>query len=258
MPLKPIIDSIDDLPEAVRPFYVKDDDGGHFRLDVAGMVPKAKVDEFRENNTRLLKTVDELTKKFEGVDLDEYETLKKSKTKKPTKEGDDGDIEAKIEAAVADRIGKMKKAHGDEIKNWETKYTTTRTRMERELIDRALATAAAQAGCVETGVDDIVMRGRTVFKLDENDRVLPMSEDGKIMYGADGEPIGIKEWMQTLAQKAPHLFKQSSGAGADNRGTKGGGPTVRSKADLATPGAKSKFIEEHGLDAFMALPMRAA
>src|SRR5215212_7534548 len=74
----------DALSEAVRALYTEKD--GKYTLDVEGVVLaseaadlKAKLDDFRTNNRTLhneLETLRPLTKKYEGVDPDEYRAQK--------------------------------------------------------------------------------------------------------------------------------------------------------------------------------------
>ena len=60
MGMKAIVDSIEDLPEALREFYAEKD--GKFQLSVDGMTSKDKLDEFRTNNVDLLKQLKDIQK----------------------------------------------------------------------------------------------------------------------------------------------------------------------------------------------------
>ena len=73
MALKFKVAARDDIPEEQRAFYVDRD--GVWLPDVEGTVEKSKLDEFRANNTALLRQLDEHTKRFEGIDLDEVRKL---------------------------------------------------------------------------------------------------------------------------------------------------------------------------------------
>lgn len=247
MALKPVLDSLEGVPDVLHEHYAKQEDG-KFRLAVTGLVPKERLDEFRDNNTTLLKQNKDLADRLAKYDDDEIEDLRKKAAsgKGPTPE--------EIDKLVEERTGKMRKKHDEEVNAYKTREGTLRSRYEREVIDKGLIAAAVAAGCVETAVDDIVARGRATFVLDEEERVVPRGRDGKVIYGADGEPLSMKEWMQGLAQGAPHLFKASSGGGAGGNGGGGASSGVRSKAELTTPKMKSDFIAKHGLEKFRALP----
>ena len=66
-----IIDSLDQVAEGHRQFYVKNEETGKYQLQVEGAVPRAKVDEFRNNNITLTNEVTGLKTQlaaFEGID----------------------------------------------------------------------------------------------------------------------------------------------------------------------------------------------
>ena len=77
MALKFKVAARDDIPEEQRALYVERD--GVWLLDVEGAVEKAKLDEFRANNTALLRQLDEHKKRFEGIDPDEVRKLAEEK-----------------------------------------------------------------------------------------------------------------------------------------------------------------------------------
>ncbi len=76
MPLKFKFKSRDEIPADVLAHYVERD--GAWVLDVEGAVDKSKVDEFRANNVGLMKQLDELKARFNGIDLEETKALKES------------------------------------------------------------------------------------------------------------------------------------------------------------------------------------
>ena len=66
MALKFKLKSKDEIPAEFQSLYVERD--GAFMLDADGAVDMAKVDEVRANNAALLKQLDELKRKFEGIE----------------------------------------------------------------------------------------------------------------------------------------------------------------------------------------------
>lgn len=84
--------------DSVEVVYVCD--GSHV-LDVEGAVEKTRVDEFRNNNVTLKKQLDELLKKYEGVDPDEARKLFEQKQKL-----EEGQLlkEADVEKIVLTRV----------------------------------------------------------------------------------------------------------------------------------------------------------
>ena len=63
------VSDIDSVPEEHRALYSEVESGG-FQLQVEGATSKEKLNEFRQNNVKLMKDLEGF-KKFDGVDLDE-------------------------------------------------------------------------------------------------------------------------------------------------------------------------------------------
>ncbi len=76
VPLKFKFKVKDEIPADVLAHYVERD--GAWVLDVEGAVDRSRVDEFRANNVALMKQLDELKARFNGIDLEETKALKES------------------------------------------------------------------------------------------------------------------------------------------------------------------------------------
>jgi hypothetical protein len=96
---------------------------------------------------------------------------------------------------------------------------------------------------VDTALDDLVLRARSTYTLDKGQPV-PKNEKGEVIYGKDGTtPMSIDDWMTGLKKTAPHLFRGSSGSGAN--GGRNNGQVDMSKL---TPSQKiSMGIAQGGL-----------
>lgn len=271
MPLQRELDSLDGLPEAIVEHYVQDSTTGKFVLSVEGMVPKAKVDEFRATNTELMKKNQSLLNDFEalkmsyGVDPDDVQEMRKTlESYKDKKVLDDEGIEALLEK----RLAQLKADHGSEVKakerqisdlskdreHWAAKY-------QRTVIDRSLQDAALASGVRPTALTDVVLRGSGMWHLNDDNRIVAKDSQGDLMYGADGVSLLTpKEWMDTaLREAAPHFFEPTGGGGALGGGGPGGSQraNIRFKSDLKTPAEKSAYIGKFGLDAWQNLPTKA-
>src|SRR5450756_2482740 len=73
MALKFKYKSKDEVPVEHLPFYAERE--GVWQLDADGVADKTKLDEFRNNNTALLKQLEEQKKRFDGIDPDEFRKL---------------------------------------------------------------------------------------------------------------------------------------------------------------------------------------
>jgi hypothetical protein len=86
--------------------------------------------------------------------------------------------------------------------------------LSKLIIDTNVQTEAIKAGVRETAVEDVLLRARTIFRVVDG-RAVPYNGD-EIVYGKDGTtPQGIGEWLADQATKAPHLFKETKGGGAN-------------------------------------------
>lgn len=215
MTLKARIKSLDDVPEALREFYTEKDGG--FVLAVEGVVPKDRLDEFRDTNIDLKKQIDALTSKFGDIDPAKYrELIEKDQQQREKKLIDAG----KVEELLTERTSAMK-ADFEKQANALTKDRETLTRqLEGLVIDNGIRDAAAKAGVRSTAIDDVLLRGRSIFRLQDG-KAVPMEGD-KPIFGKSGDPMDIGEWVTSLTERAPHLFESSTSGGAPKGEQRGG------------------------------------
>ena len=207
MSLKPVVDALDGVPEGVRDSYVERD--GKFHLSVEGMVPKDRLDEFRNNNVTLKRQIEELTSRFDGVDPDQFREL----SAKAQKERDKKLIDAgKVDELVAERVAAMRSDFDKQLGDLTAREQAANKQLESLLIDGAIRDNAMKAGVRPTAIDDVLLRGRSVFRLQDG-KPIPMDGD-KPIYGKSGDPMGIDEWVGSLTDRAPHLFEPSQGGGS--------------------------------------------
>lgn len=228
MPLNFVVDTIDSVPEAFRSEYVQSDDG-KFRLNVPGVVPKERLDEFRNNNVTLRRDLEGLQTKYKDIDLDKYQTwAEREQSQKDRRLIDAG----KVDELVAERVTGMKTEFEGKIKGLTDEGAGLKTRLQTLLIDGALKDTAIAAGVVPSAIEDVVLRGQRVFRLDEKGEAAAFQGD-KPIYGKTSEPLSMKEWLAGLADNAPHLFKPSQGGGSQNQGgNNGGGAKTMTRADF--------------------------
>lgn len=201
--LKFVIDTLDSVPEAVRSHYTERD--GKFVLGVEGVVPKERLDEFRNNNVDLKKRLEV----FDGVDVEKYRSLTEQEAKIREKKLIDA---GKVEELLAERVGSMKSEHDKQIQALTAANQAATGQLEKLVIDGSIRDQAIKAGVRPTAIDDVLLRGRSVFRLQDG-KAVPMDGD-KPIYGKSGDPMGIDEWVGSLTDRAPHLFEPSQGGGS--------------------------------------------
>jgi len=207
MPLKPVLDSLEGVPEALHSEYVERE--GKYHLSVEGMVPKSRVDEFRERNIAAGRELDELRERYDGIDPEEARTL----LDRARKERDRKLIDAgKVDELVTERIAPMKANFESQLTALTESNRSLTSQLEGVRIDGAIRDAATKAGARPEAIEDFLYRGRQIFRLQDGQAV-PMDGD-KIIYGKNGGPMEITEWVTGLTERAPHLFAASTGGGA--------------------------------------------
>ena len=269
MALNRELDTLEDVSPELAEHYIQDQASGKFVIQVEGMVPKTRVDEFRMNNTSLMKERDKLTLELEdmkhayGITPEEVAELKKLQDSMKDKKifDDDG-----IEALVEKRIASLKAEKEQEIRARETKIKELSSdrelwaqKYQRTVIDRELSDAALKTGVKPSALTDVILRGQNMWHLDDTGRIVAKDNHGDLEYGADGTSLLTPtEWLEAkLRTEAPHFFEASGGGGANGGGGPGGSTNskVRVKSDLKTPADKSAYIAKHGYEAFAKLPI---
>jgi hypothetical protein len=174
---------------------------------------KDKLDEFRGNNVKLMKDMETLSAKFDGIDVDGYKEMVKNqqamKDKKLISEG-------KIDELLEERTKTMREKHNQELEKIQGLNGTLNKQLETLVIDNAVRDSATKAGVVDTGVDDVLLRSQSVFTL-EKGKAVPHDPNGNIIYGeGTSEPMSVQEWVKGQMEVAPHLFKSSNGSGSEH------------------------------------------
>ncbi len=211
MSLKYKLKSKDEAPAELQSHYVERD--GAFFLDAEGVADKAKLDEFRTNNVALLKQVDDLKRKYDGIDSDTARQLEQAKR----------DLEEKV-ALKAGEVDKVVASRVQSIKGDLERTAAERDALNARLsdiqINQGVIVAASKRGLRSTAIADVTLRAQRVFKLVNG---VPQAQDGdRIRYGKDGvTPITLDEWVESLVTEAPHLFEPSAGGGATGNSSGG-------------------------------------
>jgi len=252
--LVPVVDKIEDVPEAARQFYTQRD--GKFHVDLsaapAGFVPaaelnaaNAKVIEFRDTNVNLNKKVSELepiAKKFEGIDPDAAKAaLAKVTELAAGGVKDPKDVQALVTAAVEAAVKPLQ----SQLSTITSTAEQERKRAETLTLRGTISDVFAKAGGQSDALDYIVSKTAGVFVV-ENGTVKAAAGQ----YSADrpGEPLTIEEWMTRQTRESSFAFKPSGGGGGLGNGKPGdktptrAGVTILKDPTPAQLGEASKDI----------------
>lgn len=222
-----IFDSLEQVPEGLRE-GAKTNDTGKVVINV---VPKDKLDEFRENNIKIVKERDDLAtalgkaKEILGTEDFEQAAASLGELRTTAQRVKDGQlVENKgLEEAITERTTKMREEfqgeiarHASEAKAWKDKFSATDTKLRRTHIDRAITDVVLDegSGVHPKALTDILGRAYGLFEVGDDGKLTPKKGDA-VIYGGDGAtPMSPKEWVLSLKEEAPYFFKGSNGGGS--------------------------------------------
>lgn len=239
-------DELEKQPAHVRGFYIEKD--GKYVLDPSKVevedvgVLKQSLSESRKDTKKVKDELDKLKKDFEGIDPAAVRELLKSS-------GDNEEkallAAGKVEEVVARRVDKMKKDFERQIGELTKQLEGSNGRAqkyEQAVLDNHLRQAAQELGVHKHAIEDVLLRGRQTFKLNDEGQPYQPDEEGKPVPGKDGKtPFTPVEWLtSTKEQKtAPHWFVNgNTGGDAQNQQhSRKGGPDLTGYV----PGSSAKL-----------------
>jgi|TARA_R110002167_G_scaffold2577_1_gene12983 hypothetical protein len=194
---------------------------------------KTKLDEFRSNNVKLMKDMESLTTKFEGIDVDAYKDMVGKQEQLKNKKLIDA---GKIDELLDEKTKSMREIHNKELDKTNQVNQSLQDQLATLVIDNAVRDSALRAGVVETGMDDILLRSKAIFSLKDG-KAVPTDNAGNTIFGhGTSEPMSVNEWVNAQMDVAPHLFKSSSGGGSAHgtrpNGTSGEKMTAIQKLEM--------------------------
>lgn len=222
MKLKLVVKSLDEVEEAVRALYAKQDDGS-FKLDVDGVPDVTKLTGALAKEREAREAAEKQAKAFDGMNADEVKALLAKF------EGDEEHqlIKAgKFEEVINKRTEKMRTEYERKLKAAEDVVANEKARAGKwtgRVLDNAIRDAASKAGIHQHAIDDALFRGRSLFALDDDGNAVQLGQDGKPVLGKDGKSVfSPTEWLDTMRESAPHWFPAAaSGGGAQNNNSVG-------------------------------------
>ena len=216
MALKAKVNSLEELPEGIAEFYKQSEDG--YELAVEGMVSKSKLDEFRANNIKANKELEQKEAILSKIDLEEYSQLKEQSQKMKDQELiDAGKVDELVQQRTERAIAEAQ--HRIEASSKAMEEATQRaSKAERErdtfLVETKIKDEGIAYGVRPEALPDLMARANRDFKLDPETKTLVAMQGDQPMYNAKSQPLQVNEWLQMTETSAPHLFKNSSGGGA--------------------------------------------
>jgi len=154
--------------------------------------------------------------------------------------------EGKTDEAFNKRLERVNAQHQSELENvtgklvdYESKLEKAEAQVRDLIIDQQVVTNFVNENGLKSGVPDVILRAKATFKI-EDGQAIARDENGQIIRGKDG-PITVQEWVAGLKDTAPHLFPQSSGAGASGSSGNGRDSVEKRLEEAAARGDMSEY-----------------
>jgi len=250
------ITALEDAPEAIRSYYVKQEDGSYL-LDVEGSDGEITPGMLREARAAAKAAEEKLAEQAKR--LDQYKDVDPAKYQAGLKllqnVEDEHErkllVEGKYEEVFKSRVAKMQASHENEVaklrelaSTHEKSVKDMRRNLGRMKLESELATAINSLGVkVQKGaMVDLVARASSTYQIDEETgNPVPRDSQGGIIRGNKGEPLSMGEFLSGLAAgEGSFLFAPATGGSAPGSRAMGGKPKV-SKSD---PRAMARYSQQ--------------
>ena len=226
MALQFVVDSLDAVEESARGLYVEAD--GKFRLNVDGYEDPAGLKSALQKERDAVKAAktqladaEKFKGQFDGLDIEAVKgLLQKASLDDETRLLAEG----KLDEVVSKRTERLRADLDKQLlaeKTRADKAEAFASRFSDKVLADSIRAAAIKAGALPEATEDIILRAKGIFTLDENGEAIAKDSDGEVAYGKDGKTaLTPAEWAESLREKASHLWPRASGAGptGDNNG----------------------------------------
>ena len=227
MSIKPIIDSLDQVEEGLRPHYTGNNDG-KFVLNLEGQVPGFvdstthaeqlnKVTEFRNNNVALLAERDQLKPLAERAvsygeispeqAINAVNQIRELETKGVKKSSD---VQTIVDMALKQFKDTEFKAVQSKLEATDAARKTAEQKVLEQSMANAIGSAFKSAGGEDAAEQFIVSLAREKFEM-ANGRI--QAKSGFYSIEKPGEPLPLVEWMAQQTKEVGFAFGRSNGAG---------------------------------------------
>jgi len=268
MSLKPFVESLEDVAEALQGEYVEVDGG--YQLEVlSGYVSKDKVEDVsglksalhkeRDNARTAARRARELEDQFGGFDPEELTTLRNEKAK--------AEEDRKMKAGEWDLLKKqMNEKQAAELEARDSKINSLRKAYDNQLIDSAVVTAIAESKGNATLLKPHVAAHVKVVQEESGAFSVQVVDDaGNPRVDGNGQFLKVSDYVKEMRENDTYagafIGTQSSGGGTapgggkgEGAGKKGGIPSDLKRSSM-TARQKIDFIREFSDEDYQRLPL---
>ena len=138
-----------------------------------------------------------------------------------------------IDTVLKKRTERMQAENAKALKTEQesrTKAEAKAAKLAARTLAGAIRDASIKAGALPEAMEDIVLRGGNLWRLNDDGDPVAMNGD-EVVLGKDGKtPLTPIEWAESLRETAPHLWPKAQGTNAPGSGS---GPrgSIKGKID---------------------------
>lgn len=266
MALKLTVDSIDEVEEPLRPLYAEQN--GKFHLAVDGLDAVAreavatatkKANKEAQDLRHKMKPWETLGKTPEEIQtmLEEYTELQALKEQNAMTEAEKKGQWDQLKAQMNEKHAAQIKAKDELITSEQKKSHDLMGKVERHMIKaEALRAIAENKGISQLLLPFVIEH----LRMGDDFTITVVDDKGEPKVNGAGDPLTPIEFVGEM--RANEIFSRAfEGTGSSGSGMRPGGsgsgsphPGITKKSDFKDEKTRSKFIDDHGLDAYNRLP----
>ena len=201
-------EELDQMPEALREFYVESDESGKFDLSTDS---DDRLTEFRANNRTLFREVEELKK----AHADQSSALQSAKEEAQKRTEKDLLSEGKIDELLAQRTEAMRGSYEEKLGEITRAHTEAEKTLDVHIVENQIRDAAIKAQARNDRAVDHIIRAVRPHVQRDGTQAVRIDGSGNTVMAEDGKtPQGILDLVAEMKVSDGFLFAESTGSGA--------------------------------------------
>lgn len=247
MPLKAVVETLDEVPDGLKEFY-EEAEGG-FRLSVEGMKSESDIaglSSALEKERKARRTMEKQMKGFpENFDPDDYAAMLKEREEREARSHEQRTEEDK-------KIARVREEEARKTKAAEDRASVLESQLDKTLRENEAVKALDDAEAFTSVALPHVLGKTETRESDGQRRVVVLDDEGDPRYNGDGSYMTIRDLVKEMKgqQEWGPLFKakEAVGGGATGRGGARGakGKAFKDMSERERMDFMDALVEEHG------------
>jgi len=200
--------------------------------EVGGL--KSKRDELLEAQKRMK----EQLKAYEGIDPERARKLEEQ-----IAQSEEARLiaDGRLDEVLAQRTERMRTEYERKLQEATQTAEQARSFADRfrgRVLSDEIRAATAKVGMVDSAAADAALRAQALFEVNDEGSIVAKEGAG---LDANGKPLTIQSWLESMKDAAPHWFLQPKGSGAP--GSSGSSTSPRAWKDAKTTAEKVELLK---------------